>query len=60
MYKSKKTSNSVTKEDFNPVYGDYFNIYQPTEIYDRNPDYAAADMEETGVTVIRDNNPDYE
>ena len=29
------------------------------EIYDRNPDYAEADMEETGATVIRDNNPDY-
>ena len=58
MYKSKKTSNSVTKEDFNPVYGDYFNIYQPTEIYDRNPNYAS--MEETGATVIRDTKPDYE
>ena len=60
LYKSKRRSNSVVKEDFNPVYGDYSDIYQPTEIYDRNPDYAAADMEETAVTVIRDNNPEYE
>ena len=60
LYKSKKRSTTVMREDFNPVYGDYSDIYQPTEIYDRNPDYAAADLEETAVTVIRDNNPDYE
>ena len=60
LYKSKRRSNSVVKEDFNPVYGDYSDIYQSTEICDRNPDYAAADMEETAVTVIRDNNPEYE
>ena len=60
LYKSRKRSHSVAKEDFNPIYGDYSDIYQPTEIYDRNPDYSAVDLEETGATIIRDNNPDYE
>ena len=57
---SKKGSDSVVKEDFNPVYGDYFDTYQHTEIYDRNPEYSTTDIEETGATVIRDNNPHYE
>ena len=55
-----KMYTSVIKEDFNPVYGDYSDIYHPTEIYNRNPDYSAADIEETGATIIRDNNPHYE
>ena len=56
MYKSQKKSNPVVKEEFNPDYGDYSNIYPPSEIYDRNPYYAY--MEETSAMVIRDNNPD--
>ena len=60
LYKSKRKPNTVMKEDFNPDYGVYSDIYQPTEITNRNSAYAATDIEETGATVIRDNNPQYE
>ena len=60
LYKSKRKPNTVMKEDFNPDYGVYSDIYQPTEITNRNSAYATTNMEETGATVIRDNNPQYE
>ena len=55
-----KSRAPSVKNDVNPVYGDYGEVYEETEIYDTNAYYGAGDMEETGATLIRDNNPEYE
>ena len=46
------------KEDFDPDYGVYSEIYKPSEIYNRNSAYTTGDLKETDATIIKDNNPD--
>ena len=64
MWKSRPPNMQSNQEivDANPVYGVYGDVYEETEIYDRNAYYASSDSdaEETVTTMIRDNNPDYE
>ena len=46
--------------DNNPVYGVYGDVYEEIQIYDRNAYYATTETEDTGTTMIRDNNSQYE
>ena len=56
----KSRQSGQNDVDDNPVYGVYADVYEETEIYDRNAYYAATDMEDSGTTMIRDNNSEYE
>ena len=44
----------------NSVYGDYSDIYTPTEIYDRNAYYAVTEDNEVETSMVTDLNPEYE
>ena len=58
--KWKSRQSNPGNIDNNPVYGVYSDVYEESEIYDRNAYYAAADVEDGGTTMIRDNNSNYE
>ena len=58
--KKCQSSSSQVEDDNNPVYGDYGEVYEESEIYDTNAYYGVGEAEETGSTMIRDNNPEYE
>ena len=53
------TALKDTDVDDNPVYGHYSEVYQETTIYDTNPCYGAAEMEEVGCCRITDLNSVY-
>ena len=60
LRKWKSRQSNPGNIDNNPVYGVYSDVYKESEIYDKNAYYAAADVEDGGTTMIRDNNSNYE
>ena len=55
-----KSHSSELEDDNNPVYGVYGEVYEESEIYDTNAYYGVGEVEETGSTMVRDNNSQYE
>ena len=57
--KCKSAELKDTDVDLNPVYGDYSEVYQETEITDTNADYGAPDLEGVGCSLVTDLNSVY-
>ena len=57
--KCKSTELKNTDIDLNPVYGDYSEVYQETEITDANAEYGALDLEGVGCSRVTDLNSVY-